>query len=687
MGTRSLLKDRLTPCPLSSSRRFFSSRTPPPKPIKDDEQTNGASGSSSRQKRVLTKEEALERSVRQCVVERDVDRAVLLVSEGLIRKKPSPPTSTHSHSASAFHRVTEGRVFSWSAFSSALYLCDVCQKPKEGLKLLEQVRLAQAEEQRGSGGQYPTVSHGACRTLQRHNRDWTEEKNILSVILRLQAAVEDEEGATQLVSFLIQQKALTLQAASTYIQFICARALEGTPASSPTSYLQRVGAVFEVGRQKDFFFPIQDYVALGKLCVKVGNQQVDATPFSTATFFTSHIRPLLNGLRAQAQAIDQEGFVDQVLKPSWGPPVSGTAVENVSEPKRVNRFLVRHQDSSCGSRPPVCPHCSKPLIKQPFSVEEHASLLKELENCILGNHKGVVTGLSKTMRAASSHGKHRGEAVKIAFQHWKRWLEQQVRLGKPYDLLIDAANVGYYGLSKWFAVAKKSEEADGGKKHLTSPSASAKQPKGSPIDVPLDFDLIDQALTIATESFRRPLLLLHQRHTTSGKYAALLKSWQEKGVVYIVPYGANDDHFWLYGALFLSLSSLSTAAGANPAQAQDDLQNVLVLTNDLCRDHIFQLLSPHGFKRWREQCVIGFHCERINGKTLLRWQWPRTYSYAPQETPLQWDGTGAARSGWRWHLPVHAASPSVSPSTVGQASPAKADETEEVWICLEVTCH
>lgn len=356
--------------------------------------------------------------------------------------------------------------------------------------------------------------------------------------------------------------------------------------------------------------------------------------------------------------------------------------------------------------------------------------------------------------SSSGRGPKRNSPLHNAFVHWKRLLQQEVsglsvssplssstssfsRL-PPYDIFIDGANVGYYGVSKWcdgaptLSMASSREEyfhaqedassspssstagsnTNTARKPLLSTSYSSSSPPSprvcegeksrkkcsSPVSAQLDFALIDQALRLCTTvyGFRRPLILLHARHCReeclTKENASILRRWGAERVVYASPFGSNDDIWWLYGALFLLpyhrlfLSSASSASswlrssrpvsgGIEKEQEKDRnyfSSGVHVLTNDKCRDHLFQFLSPRCFKRWREQFCIRFHCERVGGKTHLRLDWPPAYSHAPQEiqlkgknesdkevdlpitTPLARSSSSSTGKGWCWHIPIRA---------------------------------
>ena len=140
---------------------------------------------------------------------------------------------------------------------------------------------------------------------------------------------------------------------------------------------------------------------------------------------------------------------------------------------------------------------------------------------------------------------------------WKRFCDFLLKKG-PLDVLIDGANVGFFKQN--FASAPK---------HV-------------------DYEQIDWVVQHFTDSGKRVLLVLHERHfgdIMPPKYRNLEEKWVKSGVLYKTPRGMNDDWFWLHAAL---------------------KYKSLVLTNDEMRDHHFQMLAPRIFLRWKERHQIHF---------------------------------------------------------------------------------
>jgi hypothetical protein len=75
----------------------------------------------------------------------------------------------------------------------------------------------------------------------------------------------------------------------------------------------------------------------------------------------------------------------------------------------------------------------------------------------------------------------------------------------------------------------------------------------------------------------------------SAEDCAVIRRLEEKGRLYVVPRGANDDWYWLYATIYEGRRS--------PA---------LVVSNDLMRDHKVAFIEPKPFLRWRNSQITYF---------------------------------------------------------------------------------
>lgn len=90
----------------------------------------------------------------------------------------------------------------------------------------------------------------------------------------------------------------------------------------------------------------------------------------------------------------------------------------------------------------------------------------------------------------------------------------------------------------------------------------------------------------------KPLVILHENRT-KGRFAQLpigrnlLSRLSQNKQLFKTPVGSNDDWYWLYATL--------KAKGKG-----------LLISNDECRDHIFQLLTPKYFLKWKERHLVRY---------------------------------------------------------------------------------
>lgn len=143
------------------------------------------------------------------------------------------------------------------------------------------------------------------------------------------------------------------------------------------------------------------------------------------------------------------------------------------------------------------------------------------------------------------------------FQKFIQWYNEH----GPFDIIIDGANVALFGHSK-----------------------------------ELDFNIeqLEMAYQKIKEKYKKKkiLLILHtNRVKREGSKTISRRDFINKLIkynrLYETPKGSNDDWYWLYAAISAK-------------------EKGFLVTNDLCRDHIFQLLSPKYVYKWRNNQVINF---------------------------------------------------------------------------------
>ncbi|KAH9593114.1 Protein-only RNase P [Trypanosoma melophagium] len=419
------------------------------------------------------------------------------------------------------------------------------------------------------------------RLVQASNlvESWDDE-SVLSVVLRLQCAVGDAAAATQMFSFLVSKKLLRLRSTSVFLNFWCKR-LDRSMAF----------AVYAEALRQGIELRAEDYVELGRLCVALQE------PIST-------LHHILREMQEHVLCVPPEMLSD-VLSP-WAQR-AGLRVETV---------LFPNSDST--QQPGSCSCCHTVLKGHRFTTAQKTRLLKDVVEVAL------VAQRKKSVR------------VRIGFETWRRFVALH---GQNIDVLIDGANLGYYGLSSWYSDAKRALLLKLGKREEDIKPQDIIWSKRGSVDVGVNFHLIDLAVQEARRRGMRPLIILHERHCETKNMTnsdeVLASQWRRDGILYCTPSGLNDDLCWLYAAL-----ELTTPTDAVVGTVE---KTVWVLTNDLMRDHHFKLLSPRFFARWRDRHRISFKCSRKDNRTLLHWELPAPYAQCIQEVePL------------KWHIPIAA---------------------------------
>ena len=195
----------------------------------------------------------------------------------------------------------------------------------------------------------------------------------------------------------------------------------------------------------------------------------------------------------------------------------------------------------------------------------------EIKACTVDAHgycEAIGGGLEALDLSKEEYGDFKEGVARLAerqerncndFKRFVEWLNTN----GPYGVIVDAANVAFYG---------QNYESGG-----------------------FSFDQIDAVVHKVKKEFPhlRPLIVLHVNRTKqppAQKESAqmLLKKLEDEGIFYAVPHGSNDDWYWLYAAI---------AAGTDG----------LVVSNDEMRDHLFHLLAPRFFKRWKERHQLKYH--------------------------------------------------------------------------------
>jgi proteinaceous RNase P len=213
---------------------------------------------------------------------------------------------------------------------------------------------------------------------------------------------------------------------------------------------------------------------------------------------------------------------------------------------------------------------------------------------------------------------------------FERFVEWEARHG-PFDRCIDAANVALFG-QNYAGGAFRMEQVRRVHAALTAAAADASSGAGGNGD---DGDSDNEK-----DAAARTLVVLHVRRkgepsARQRDNAAWLDDLARRRRFWWAPPGSNDDWYWLYASV--------RARGRG-----------MLVTNDEMRDHVFQLLRPKHFLKWKERHVVrydfgGAGAAQAPGGPAIggapRLFFPKPFTSCVQRV----DATGA------WMIPVAAA--------------------------------
>ena len=245
----------------------------------------------------------------------------------------------------------------------------------------------------------------------------------------------------------------------------------------------------------------------------------------------------------------------------------------------------------------------KKLKKVELSDNQWSEMMKMNESIVL---EGTVEGHTSKFQGGRKGPKRQLkmqnaiEKRKRTWESFKKYLANRVGPccidanantdvpRRPFDVIIDGANIGYY-----------KQNYGNAPKHV-------------------DYEQIDCAVSHFLDQGKSVLMVLHERHFHPKQMPSwaegIARSWSDRGLLYTTPGGSNDDWFWLHAALWCG-------------------RNTLVLTNDEMRDHHFQMLAHRVFLRWKERARIHFTFGELaydeakgNERRPLRPTYPDSYS-------------------------------------------------------------
>jgi hypothetical protein len=142
-----------------------------------------------------------------------------------------------------------------------------------------------------------------------------------------------------------------------------------------------------------------------------------------------------------------------------------------------------------------------------------------------------------------------------------------------------------------------------------------------------------------------------------------------QGMLYRVPHNANDDWYWM-------AATVTEPAIAVPGAAVQERVTSVAVTNDLTRDHAWQLLPERQQWRWRTQQMVDYSLSHAYAPDSARSSgYPPGLPVATVNAPPLYSrevhAPGARAGDGSWHFPL------AEDDAVGNP-----EETEERWLCV-----
>lgn len=296
----------------------------------------------------------------------------------------------------------------------------------------------------------------------------------------------------------------------------------------------------------------------------------------------------------KASAVNSVADLPSTVAPSMGPFEYVVGDDN----KVALTWEISTYDTIDSQNGQLLSGCMKDEALKPVQVDtESWSKMIEMNEEIVVN--GEIAEHVKILYAGGGKGKKRPlvkDSIDKRVQEWthfKNFLLEQV--GPPcteepsmteskrrFDVVIDGANVGYF--KRNFAHAPK---------HV-------------------DYKQIDWMIDHFRSKGKRVLLIMHTRHFGQKMMPSwaeeIVRKWDDESILFRTPFGSNDDWYWMHAALYCG-------------------RGTMVISNDLMRDHHFQMLAYRSFLRWKERHQVLFDFGSWSGKkreVLL--EYPDVYS-------------------------------------------------------------
>mmetsp|Transcript_3917 Transcript_3917/g.5336 ORF Transcript_3917/g.5336 Transcript_3917/m.5336 type:complete len:839 (+) Transcript_3917:528-3044(+) len=165
-----------------------------------------------------------------------------------------------------------------------------------------------------------------------------------------------------------------------------------------------------------------------------------------------------------------------------------------------------------------------------------------------------------------------------------KWLDE--RDGDPFTVIIDGANVAYFGLGC------------------------------------INYQQLNHMVTTLIEMGENPLVIMPQKYvqekfhlrkryiqTLKAEDLKIMEELQDRSMMYIVPPRCLDDYYWMLSSVSEQTNCRQDRSLDVPTENQDGRWpgiRPLIVTNDQMRDHKLELLEPRLFRRWFSSHIVNY---------------------------------------------------------------------------------
>jgi hypothetical protein len=168
------------------------------------------------------------------------------------------------------------------------------------------------------------------------------------------------------------------------------------------------------------------------------------------------------------------------------------------------------------------------------------------------------------------------------------------RSGKPYTVIVDGANVGYY-----------LQNFESGKFNFHQIQFMV-----DTLERMNEHPLVIIPLRYTQRSFHLHTLSVDFLQVQNREEKKILDNLFNAGKIYVIPKGLQDDHFWMLASIS---DQLTSRQGQSLDVPFDDPYHrwpgtrPLLISNDQMRDHRLELVKPRLFRRWYSSHIVNYN--------------------------------------------------------------------------------